>query len=94
MMMNQSSRRSRLVLAARVYTRKITSPRATVPNTVTGIRYIVELFVYVGIVIAGAKVFTATTATIVVRVSPYKRSTGMIAGSGERGASRRVNSGA
>jgi hypothetical protein len=93
-MMSQSSRRSRLVLAARVYTRKITSPRATVPNTVTGIIYIVELFVYVDVVIVGAMFFTATTANNVVHVSPYKRFTGMIAGSGERGSSRRVNSGA
>ena len=74
--------------------RNITSPRATVPDNVTGIKYMEELFVYVGGVVAEAIVVTAITTTTAVGAPPDKRSTGMIMGNGEGGSSRRVNSGA
>ena len=74
--------------------RKITSPRATAPSNVTVIKYMEELFVYVGGVVAEAIVLTATGTTTAVGVPPHKRSKGMSMGNGERGSSRRVNSGA
>ena len=89
-MISQSSRCSLLVLATRVYMRKITSTRAIAPKSVTGIRYIEELFVYGGIAIAEFMIAT----TIVVGVSRYRRTTGTVMGNGERGSRKRVNSGA